>query len=297
MNREEVLQEKKSERKIRKVSVTKIVVFLIFLFYAIILIIPYLFVVEFSIKTPNEWYTTTVLTLPSGLNFDNYVTAWKTLDANNSSVPQMLLNSLWYAGGMSLLSVLFSSMSAYVVARYKFPGRSVIYSFALVAMMIPIMGALPANIRFVNMLNGLNSPLFALIMSQTIGMIFVIMMTAFQGVSWEYAEAAFIDGAGHFLVFFKIMLPSVSSVAIAMFLTNFVTLWADAETPLIFLDEMPTITLGLLLYKGRVDANYPGVSMPVLYAGLVIYMIPTIVLFSIFQKSLMDIQMGGGLKG
>lgn len=297
MGNTENVRVRRGPKKIRSTSPARIIVFVIFVLYALALILPYLFGIMFSMKTAKEWFTTRVLDFPQSLNFVNYAEAWKNLNANDTSVPMMLINSIWYAGGMSFFSVILSSMSAYVVAKYRFPGRSVIYAFALVAMMIPIMGSLPAQLRYVKAVNALNSPVFSLVMCQTIGMIFVVMLSAFRGVSWEYAEAAFIDGAGPMHVFFRIMLPQVTSVAVAMFLTNFVALWADAETPLIFLDEMPTLSLGLLLYKGRVDANYVGTSMPVLYAGLIICMIPTVILFSIFQKSLMDIQMGGGLKG
>lgn len=291
------MQDVMLKAKRKKPSVINSLVLIIFIVYAIGLIIPYLLGFMISLKTPGEYYNTKILELPGSFNLANYVEAWKGMGAIGQSIPSMLLNSIWYAGGMAAFSVLFSSMSAYVVAKYKFPGKSVIYSFALITMMIPIMGSLPSQLKYLKVLNALNSPIYVLFMCQVIGMIFIVMLSAFKGVSWEYAEAAFIDGAGPFLVFFRVMLPQVMPVMIAMFLTNFVYLWADGEAPLIFFDRLPPLALGLLFYKEKVDANFFGTSIPIFFSGLMVCMVPTIILFSVFQKTLMEIQMGGGIKG
>ena len=285
--------------RVKKITPVRAVVFLIFIAYAIMLLVPYLFAFYVSLKTRLEYNSTLILAPPQSFNLQNYIDAWTALASEESgtSVPVMLLNSIWYAGGTAFFSVLFSSMGAYVVAKYNFRGRGFVYAFAIVTMMVPVMGSLPSQLRYVRAIGSLNSPLYAITMCQLLGTIFIVMHSAFKSISWEYAEAAFIDGAGPFSVFFRIMLPQASSVLVAMFLTNFIWLWADSETPMIFFDDLPPVALGLYQYKQIVDSNDPYASVPTFYAGLIMCMIPSLVLFSVFQKTLMDIQMGGGLKG
>lgn len=284
---------------LKKTTPVRVIVFLIFLIYAILLLVPYIFAFYISLKTRTEYNSTLILAPPQSFNLLNYIEAWTALASEESgtSVPMMLLNSLWYAGGVAFFSVLFSSMGAYVVAKYEFRGKGFVYAFAIVTMMVPVMGTLPSQLRYVRAIGSLNSSLYMITMCQLLGTIFIVMHSAFKSISWEYAEAAFIDGAGQFTVFFGIMLPQSVSVLVAMFLTNFIWLWADSETPLIFFDELPPVALGLYQYKQIVDSNDPYASVPTFYAGLILCMIPSLVLFSVFQKTLMDIQMGGGLKG
>ena len=120
------------------------------------------------------------------------------------------------------------------------------------------------------------------------------MYATFKSLSWGYAEAAFIDGAGHFGTFFRIMLPQVISPMCALVLSEFIIMWTDADTPLIFFPDMPTLAYGLFLYQ---DVVRKTLQYPIFFAGLITCMIPTVALYAVFQRSLMDIQMGGGLKG
>lgn len=113
-------------------------------------------------------------------------------------------------------------------------------------------------------------------------------------MSRGYAESAFIDGAGHFRVFISIMLPQVISPLCALLLADFISLWSDCEVPLIYFPNLPTLSTGLYLYQDVVKKT---LEYPVYFAGLLTCMVPTVVLFSVFQNTLMDIQMGGGLKG
>lgn len=80
----------------------------------------------------------------------------------------------------------------------------------------------------------------------------------------------------------------------ALVLSEFIVMWTDADTPLIFFPHLPTLAYGLYLYQ---DVVRKTLQYPVFFAGLITCMIPTVTLYAIFQRSLMDIQMGGGLKG
>ncbi len=272
----------------------RVIVFAVFVVYSITIAVPYIWTIIASLKTRPEYLNESVFSLPAKLKFDNYVKSWTELSTEGTSVPMMFVNSLWYAVGRSVLGILFSAMTAYVVAKYKFPGRKFLYTFAIVTMMIPVMGSMAMGLKFAKTIGTYNSPLYAILNAGALSGPFVILYSTFKTLSWEYAEAAMIDGAGHFGAFFKIMLPQVISPMCALILSEFILMWTDADTPIIFFPNMPTLAYGLYLYQDVVKKT---LQYPIFFAGLMTCMVPTVVLYAIFQKSLMDIQMGGGLKG
>lgn len=272
----------------------RVAVFVIFCVYAVVIAVPYLWAIICSLKTRYEYNESPIFALPQHPMFVNYVKAWTELAAEDTSVLSMLFNSIWYAVGRSVLGVMFSAMAAYVVARYSFPGRRFVYGFAIVTMMLPVMGTMASGLKFARAIGTYDSPLFVVLNATTLSGAFIILYSTFKTLSWGYAEAAFIDGAGHFRTFFTIMLPQIISPLCALILSEFITMWTDADTPLIFFPHLPTLAYGLYLYQDVVKKT---LQYPIFYAGLITCMVPTLVLYIIFQKSLMDIQMGGGLKG
>ena len=231
------------------------------------------------------------------MKLSNFVDAWNNLKHEGTGVPEMIGNSLWFAGGSAVLGVFLSSCGAYICAKYKFWGRKFLYWFALITMMIPVVGSMPSNLKFVSAMGVYNSRLYILVMSQTVGAAFIIMYSCFQSVDWAYAESAFIDGAGHFTVFFKIMLPQVISPMTALILADFILFWADVESSLIYYPELPTLSTGLYHFRSFVITAEGMRRYPAYFAAILLCVIPTVTLFTIFQRKLMDIQLSGGLKG
>ena len=232
-----------------------------------------------------------------GLKLKNYVDAWKNLKHEGNGVPEMILNSLWFAGGSAVLNVFLSACGAYVCSKYKFRGRSFLYWFALITMMIPVVGAMPSQLKYISAMGVYNSRMYIFINASTIGATFIIMYSCFQNLDWAYAESAFIDGAGHFTVFFKIMLPQVISPMTALILSDFILFWTDVESSLIYYPELPTLATGLYHFRSFVITVEGMRRYPAYFAAILLCIIPTVTLFSIFQKKLMDIQLSGGIKG
>ncbi len=269
-----------------------------FLFCCLIIIYPYIYCLLGSIRTPNFTFSiSSFLPIPLAwdqIHFGNYSDAFKMLNYDGKNVIDMFINSLWYSLGMTLVGLIYATVSAYVCAKYQFFGRRIIYTFAIVMMIVPIIGATASSIRYTNFLGGYDNPLYVLINAQTINGSFIIIYSCFKSLSWSYAESSFIDGAGHFKTFYRIMLPQVISPISALALTNFIAAWSDAETSLLFFPHYPTLATGIY-YAAE---NYiRSVRFPIFLASLILVMLPSVILFAIFQKKMMDIQMGGALKG
>ena len=113
-------------------------------------------------------------------------------------------------------------------------------------------------------------------------------------MSWTYAEAGFIDGASHFKVFFRVMLPQALPVIGSLFIVAVVNRWNDYMFPTLFMQSYPTLSSGLYIFQLEMTR---GINYPVLFAGLIISVIPVIVLFVCFQNTMMESMSVGGIKG
>lgn len=272
-------------------------IFAIFAIYILLLLIPYIYALLASVSDYKEYYLSVFPFPKDGLKLENYKDAWNNLRHEGTGIPEMILNSLWFAGGSAVLGVFLSACGAYICAKYNFKGRNFLYWFALITMMIPVVGSMPSNLKYVSAMGVYNSRFYIFVMAQTVGASFIIMYSCFQNVDWAYAESAFMDGAGHFTVFFKIMLPQVISPMTALILSDFIMFWTDVESSLIYYPELPTLATGLYHFRSFVITVEGMRRYPAYFAAILLCTIPTVTLFSIFQKKLMDIQLSGGLKG
>ena len=273
------------------------VIFAVFAIYTLILLIPYVYAAFASVSNYNEYYLNIFPFPKDGIKLSNYLDAWKNLKHEGNGVPEMILNSLWFAGGSAVLNVFLSSCGAYICAKYKFRGGNFLYWFALITMMIPIVGSMPSQLKFISAMGVYNSRMYIFVNASCIGATFIIMYSCFQNLDWAYAESAFMDGAGHFTVFFKIMLPQVISPMTALILSDFILFWTDVESSLIYYPELPTLATGLYHFRSFVITVEGMRRYPAYFAAILLCIIPTVTLFSIFQKKLMDIQLSGGIKG
>ena len=288
---------KKQYREKRRVSPVMWVISGIFVVYLLCLIIPYVYALFASVSNYKEYYFNIFPIPKDGLKLGNYLEAWTSLKHEGTSVPEMILNSLWFSAVPAVMGVFLCSCGAYICAKYRFFGRNFIYWFSLITMMIPIIGNQSGVLKYIATLGGYNSYSYIFIMANTWGAGLIIMYSCFASIDWSYAEAAFIDGASHATVFFKVMLPHAISPMTALMLSDFIMNWANVENSLMYYPELPTLATGLYYFRTFVITAAGMQRYPAYFAAMLLCMIPTIVLFAIFQDKLMDIQIGGGIKG
>lgn len=230
--------------------------------------------------------------------FSNYAEAFKSIEYTSSgkhiTFLQMLINTLWYSGGVTILRIIATALATYCVAKVKFKGRLVVYYIVLFQMMLPTYGSDVSFMLQLRELGFYDTPLYLLTNFAGHGSWFLLMYGSFRGISDAYAESAKIDGANEFQVFFRIMLPFAKGIIVAMFIMLFMSTWGDYTTPLLYLPSYPTLSTGLFRYKTL--AGYT-LDIPVYFAGLFFTSIPIIVAFLFFHKTLMENMTLGGLKG
>ena len=284
------MKEKVIRKYSRGLKIGMVIVFVFFLLYAVSLLIPFLWTFLNSLKDWQE-YNGDKFSLPKFWLFSNYVAAFVELNVNGTDMFGMFFNSLWYTLFGAFFGVAVSTMVAYVVAKFKFPGRNFIYYLALFTMIIPIVGALPSQYKVYNFLGIYDSPFLILSFCSGFGFNFLVLYSFFRNLSWSYAEAGFIDGAGHFRIFVSVMLPQAIGAASSLFIVALIAQWNDYMGPILFLPSYPTLAAGLYTYQGLSNTD-----MPKLFAGTLISIVPILVMFVLFQNTLMNLSVAGGIK-
>lgn len=280
--------------KHKKFSLSKTLIFIGFSLYALSLIYPLVWAFLSSLKESTEYMTSNKMALPENWLFINYIKAFEGLNIDGKDMFEMLFNSLWFTLGGTLAGVGVSCMTAYAVAKYRFPGSKLIYWTAIISMMIPIVGALPSQYKVYTALGIIETPWLLLAFMNGFGFNFLVLHSFFESLPRNYMEASFIDGASHFTCFWKVMLPQAKSPIMALSIVSAINFWNDYTTPLLFLKEYPTLSSGIYMYQ---VINTRILDMPVLFAGVLISAVPVLLLYAFFQNKIMSISMGGGIKG
>lgn len=295
---------KKFTFKTRNVSVFAIISFIFLFAYAVSLIFPILWSLMTSFKG-NIDYLMDGFGWPKKFHFENYKTIFNYFKApaemsngltKKVGIGVMLVNSLWYALGTSIVSSLASFLVAYGVARFRFKICDIIYTVVILQMIIPTVGTLPSELRIAQSLGLYNTVHGMLFMkSYVTGLYFLSFYATLRVIPKDYAEAAYLDGAGNFRVMTSIMLPMASGVFSTIILLSFIAFWNDYQTPLIYMPSYPTLAFGLYYYvNGAFD--YETSSVPMKLGGCMLMAIPLLAIFVVFQKKLLGNVSLGGLK-
>ena len=230
------------------------------------------------------------------IKWDNYLKVFDE-ETMSVSIPFAIFNTVWRTLGSCLLGIFFTACTSYVVCKYsdRFKWLNHIYTFVVTIMIVPVLGSTAAAYEINHNILGIaNNPLLWWVTwTSGIGFGFLMQYSAWKSLSWNYAEAAFIDGASNFQVFFRIMMPMVRPILTALFVVNFISGWGEYMTTIMYMDEWPS--LGYMVYSLQEQSKRFG--MPMYYAVIMISMVPTVGIFIAFQETIMQNMTTGGLKG
>lgn len=237
---------------------------------------PFYFMIISSLKT-NKQILASYFRPVLPFHFDNYVMAF-------GRVIQYMFNSFFICTTAAIGVAVVSCISAYNFARFKFPGKELLFTMLLSFMMIPgVLTLIPsfvlvAQLKLVNTYWGCILPYIAF---GQITFIF-ILRTFIQEIPRDLFDTATIDGASNPAVFRTIVVPLSKQILVALMLINFLHNWNDFIWPLLVIpkESMKTVTVGLYAFTDVQQIQYGP-----LFAGFVIASIPMIVLFSLNMKS------------
>jgi ABC-type glycerol-3-phosphate transport system permease component len=280
------------ERTKKKFSFSSFVVHFVLVMLAAVVIFPLIIPLMFCFKTPLE-FSYHPWALPKQLLWSNFAIAWNGLHLDTG-----MINSFTVCIGAVLLTVPVAAMAGYIFSRYRTKVTDILFYFIMIGFFIPAQMVLiplykiESNIGLINTLPGV---IFAI---TTFGISFwtMIYRSFYTSLPNDLMESACIDGAGHWTIFLKIMLPlTKSATALAVILT-FMGAWSDYLLSLILINsaEIMTLQLRVQQFMGTLGANF----FPQYAAGVIIATAPTIILYIIFHKQIINANtLAGALKG
>lgn len=286
------------KKTIEKINWFTIIIFAFLAVYATSLLIPLIWGVINSLKAPFD-YDVNRLGFPKPFTMVNFQRALKLLYApvpsgqgsRNVLIPELALNSIFYALGCAFFQTLCCCLMAYVTQRFDWKICKIIYSVVIITMILPIIGAMPSELRILKAIGLYDSiPGGWLLRANFLGVYFLVFYETFRAIPRSFTEAAEIDGAGHFGVLFRIMLPLAAKTFGAVMLIYFVQYWNDYQVPLVYIPTKPTLTYAM--YTAALSTRIS--SVPERLAVCLVVFVPIFIVFMIFQKKIMgNISMGG----
>ncbi len=276
--------------------------YIVMCLYILTLIIPTAWLILVTFKDSLQ-FRFNRFGLPEPWTLENYQNVFSKLyiqiiypPYNKVYVPELMFNGLTYSICNVAGSMVAQCLVAYACTKYKSKVGTFLQAFAIVTMILPLVGSMSATLTLYRRL-GIYRNFLGIVVAHAGwgGSNFLLLCGVFKGISNEYRDAAFVDGAGHWRVFITIMLPMIRTSIVALFILGFIGSWNDYMTPLVYLPNYPTIAYGLFNFRNSTDSLVA--QIPMQMTGCVVVMVPIIILFVCFRNKIMGNLALGGLKG
>lgn len=295
---------KRNNGPIKETSVlNKLMIYIPLILLTITIIVPVFWVFMASIKENEEFYRNP-WALPAGVHLQNFVDAWQKADMGS-----YMLNSAIVTGLALVILIVVALPASYVLARFHFKTNA-IWNVLFMAglfinvnyIVVPIFLMLSDADIFLRKTIGqpffLNNIFILALVYAATALPFTIYLLSgyFKTLAKDYEEAAYVDGASHFRTMVQIIIPMAKPSIVTVILFNFLSFWNEyiISMTLLTKPELKTLPVGLM---NLMAAQKSAVQYGQMYAGLVIVMLPTLILYMCVQKRLTEGMTVGGLKG
>ncbi len=278
----------------------KVFVYVALIALAISIVIPIAWVFMASVKRNSEFIGGDInpFALPKQFYYQNFIIAFR-----DAHMGEFFMNTVIVTALALIILLVVALPAAYVLARFKFKGKKFL-DLAFMAglfinvnyIVIPIYLMLSDWNKMLGVRIFLNNRLVLAIIYAATALPFTIYLLSsyFQTLPRGFEEAAHIDGCGYFSTMIRIMVPMAKPSIITVILFNFLSFWNEYIIAYTLMDGNDTLAMGL---KNLMAVQKAAVNYGIMYAGLVIVMLPTLVLYILVQKQLTEGMTAGGLKG
>ena len=274
-----------------------ILFFFLFVFEAIIHLMPIFWVVNTSFKSVYSPLNSFAVE-PELFTFNNLKLVFTKFKILGLRYTGMLMNSLWTTVLYIFVNVMSSTLLAYALARLNFPGKDFLYGLLIFIRTIPIMSTGSANFKLCVALGMVNNPLLIWLgWAGAFDYTCFILYGTFKSISKTYSEAAEIEGANQFQVLFRIIFPQAFPAILALAVTNITARWNDYTTSQIYLNKYPNLAYGLYQFaNGSNNASFSGGKL-MYYAALLCAALPVVIIYATTQGLILKNISVGGIKG
>lgn len=271
----------------RKLAI--IAIDLVFAVYAVLIFYPLANMVLSSFKSTRD-ILRAPFALPTVLDFSNYVTVWV-----KKGFGHYFFNSLWMTGVSMVFVLLFGSMAAYGVSRYKYRLSTLVYMLFLSGIMLPLKAAIIPLFILMKRMNLVDKPLSVILIFVAMGLpSTVFILSGFmKAVPTDLEYAARIDGCSDWGIYRRIVMPVVAPAITLVTIYNAVPIWNDFFFPLVFLQstKWKTLPVGLTSFFGQYSTDWS-----LLFTGLSIAVVPVLILYLFMAKYFIRGMTAGAVK-
>ena len=247
--------------------------------FCLVWIYPFLWLVSASLKTPMEIFSKGLNLLPDSPVWENYSRAWVT-----AGFQGYMINTLIVTIGTTVMVILHTALTGYVLGRYQFIGRRLVIAVLAATFVVPAGLTIIPIVDLAAALGLMNGPWGIILALAGSGQAAAILLYAgyFRGLPKELEEAAIVDGAGFLRIFFGIMLPLAGPVTATVGVLTFLGAWNAFLVPLVFTfsaPELRTLPVGMLAFVGTNETDWSGMA-----AAATIALVPVIAFFFFVQR-------------
>ena len=295
-----------------KHKILKTALYIVLALLGVITVFPFVWMVLSSFKTNGEIQSIVQTLLPQEATIDNYMNLQQTFDFlryfmnsifiidNYMNLQQTFdflryfMNSIFIAVAVTAIVIYTSCLCGYVLGKYQFKGKNVIFGFVMMTMMVPwSVTIIPRYTMFMEA--GLQDTYISLILPVMVSGFGIFMMKQnMESIPDELIEAARMDGSNEFQTFHRLVLPLCKNGISAIAIFQFLWVWEDYLWPYLMIDSegKQLLAVGLTLFNGRYSTDYGG-----LFAATTISILPVIIVYVIFQKRFVAGVAAGAVKG
>ncbi len=243
---------------------------------SVVMLLPFVWMLSTSLKEPKEIFTYPPVWIPTHI-------AWENYPATVSAMPfgRFYFNSFVVATSVTLLQILTSSLAAFAFARLRFRGRNALFMAYLATLMIPFQVTMIPNFVLVRFLGWYDSYQALILPTAFSAFSTFLLRQYFLGIPMDLDEAARMDGASSWRIWWQIIMPLSGPAIAALAVFTFLASWNDFLWPLVITTslEMRTLPVGISAFQGQYNVQWH-----LLMAGSVIAMLPVLVIYVIGQK-------------
>jgi raffinose/stachyose/melibiose transport system permease protein len=277
--------------RLRKADPVMVGLWIALVIVSILWIAPFVFITLTAFKTRPDLIRTGSFGLPTTLAWENFASAWDRANLSTTAFNSALITFTKVPIGLFI-----STLAAYALSRMQFRWQQTLFLLFALGTMIPVQVALGPLFRLVLSMGLLNKYVGILLPYIAFGVPYqiFIMRGFFKNIPRELDEAARMDGASHFGVYLRIILPLATPVLAALFILDFVATWNEFPIALVILQrqEAWTIPLSLQAFQGQFGNNYTEMN-----AAIVMAILPVIIVYMLFQRYFVSGLVSGAVKG
>lgn len=265
----------------KKVTPFQIILHVMLTLGALIMIFPFLWTVSSSLKDISQIFLVPPAWLPSPVKWSNYIDSLTAMPFGLA-----YWNSFYITTTVVLITLITASMAAYAFAKIPFKGANVLFILFLATMMVPKQVTMIPLYIIMGKIGWVDSHLSLIVPGALFNAFAVFLLRQFiMGIPKELEEAAIIDGAGYFKIYWSIILPLIRPAMAAVGIFVFLHSWNNFLDALIFLNTPERFTVPLLLntFKGLYVADWA-----LMMAGTTISVIPVLIIYIVAQKQIIE---------